>query len=79
MLMHKHCENEEEASKNKFLKHWLFVSLCFKLGFCFLVYFSITFCFVCLNRALRYLRVFGQLEAPVTQTVGLNLTCSFAR
>ena len=27
MLMHDHCEDKEEASKNKHLKHWLMVRL----------------------------------------------------
>lgn len=30
MLLHEHCENDEEASKNKHLKHWLTVIKIFK-------------------------------------------------
>lgn len=26
MLLHEHCQNEEEAAKNKHLKHWMIVS-----------------------------------------------------
>ncbi|CAF0708408.1 unnamed protein product [Brachionus calyciflorus] len=29
MLMHEHCENQEEATKNKHLKHWLICSTIF--------------------------------------------------